>query len=174
VSDPAALAAFRESQDRVRSMALFHEKLYQAKDLAHVELADYLRQMGQMLRHTYRLGGAEIALNVRGEGVYIGVDAAVPCGLIANELITNSLKYAFPAGRAGSIDVELIRGAAGGFTFVVADDGVGMPADVDPEKSPSLGLRLVVALVEQLQGTLKVERGVGTRFEVTVPAGAES
>jgi PAS domain S-box-containing protein len=173
VTDPTALAAFRESQDRVRSMALFHEKLYQAKDLAHVELADYLRQMAQMLRHTYRLGGAEIGINVRGDGVYIGVDAAVPCGLIANELITNSLKYAFPAGRPGSIDVELTRDAAGGFTFVVADDGVGMPADVDPQKSPSLGLRLVVALVEQLQGTLKVERGTGTRFEVTVPVGAE-
>jgi PAS domain S-box-containing protein len=172
VTDPSALAAFRESQDRVRSMALFHEKLYQAKDLAHVELAEYLKQMAQMLRHTYALGGSEIALNVRAEGVDIGVDTAVPCGLIANELITNSLKYAFPGGRRGSIDVELKRREGGGFTFVVADDGVGIPPEVDIQKSPSLGLRLVVALVEQLDGAIRVERGGGTRFEVTVPGGA--
>jgi len=170
VTDKTALAAFRESQDRVRSMALFHEKLYQAKDLAHIELADYLRQMAQMLRHTYGLGGVEIALNVRAEGVHIGVDTAVPCGLIANELITNSLKYAFPAGRPGSIDVELTRREDGGFTFVIADDGVGIPPEVDIQKSPSLGLQLVMALVEQMDGTISVERGHGTRFEVSVPA----
>jgi PAS domain S-box-containing protein len=169
VRDPAALAAFRESQDRVRTMALFHEKLYQAKDLAHVELADYLRQMASMLRQTHGLGAARVALDVRAEGVSVGVDTAMPCGLIANELVTNALKYAFPGGRPGHIAIEVTPRAQGGFVLAVADDGVGLAPDLDILKSPSLGLQLVVAMVEQMNAELRVERGGGTRFEITVP-----
>lgn len=168
VQDSASLEVLRESQNRVKSMALIHEKLYQSKDLAKVDFADYVRDLTMHLFRTYRTNAGAITLRINvSENVRLGVDTAIPCGLIVNELVSNALKYAFPGGRAGEVRVDLEREGGGELTLVVSDNGVGFPADVDPGHTGSLGLKLVTTLADQLEGSIELERSAGTLFKVT-------
>lgn len=165
IKDPEATELFQESQFRVRSIALFHEKLYQSKDLARVDIAEYLRGLATGLFATYGVNPAKVVLSVRADDVPLGVDAAISCGLIVNELLSNALKHAFPGGRSGAIRIEL-RGEERRVTLSVADDGVGLPPDVDFQNHATLGLRLVSILTEQLRGSIELERRAGTCFQV--------
>jgi PAS domain S-box-containing protein len=168
VSDPQALELFRESQDRVRSIALLHEKLYQSRDLTRIDVPAYLQDLTTGLLGTYGVSPEQIVLVIEADPVPLGVDAASSSGLIVNELVSNALKHAFPGGRRGHVRVTL-RVAGGEAVLVVADDGVGMPAAVDPGKPATLGLKLVSILAEQLAGTVAVERSEGTRFTIRFP-----
>ena len=107
IADPQALDLFQQSQSRVRSIALFHEKLYQSKDLAHVDIAEYLKGLASGLFTTYGVNPEDIFLSIDAEDVPVGVDAAIPCGLIVNELVSNCLKHAFPARRRGRVHISL-------------------------------------------------------------------
>ncbi len=162
IADPQARDLFQESQSRVRSIALFHEKLYQSKDLARMDLAGYLKGLTTGLFATYGADPNQVSLSLRVEDVSLGVDAALSCGLIVNELISNSLKYAFPAGRHGAIRIEL-HAEGPRVTLEVADDGVGFPPGVDLRNPSTLGLRLISILAEQVRGTLALDRSAGTR-----------
>ena len=169
MSNPEAIAAFRKSQSRVRSIAAFHEGVYQAKDLAHVDMDRYVGDLLRGLRGTYGATGDRVATKVDVHGVVLGADLAIPCGLIVNELITNALKHAFPHG-GGTIEVALQR-RGGCLVLRVADDGVGLPEAFDLASLPSLGLQLVQTLSEQIGGTLGVDRGDrGVAFTVTFNA----
>ena len=171
MTHPEAIDAFRKSQSRVRSIAAFHEGVYQAKDLANVDMARYLGDLLRGLRGTYGAPSDGVATQVRAEGVELSADLAIPCGLIANELITNAFKHAFPLG-GGTIDIALER-RAGGLVLRVADDGVGLPSDFDLAALDSLGLQLVQTLSQQIGGSLGVDsasRGVA----FTVPFNASS
>ncbi|MBI2390609.1 MAG: PAS domain S-box protein [Deltaproteobacteria bacterium] len=169
IEDPKALGLFRESQARVRSIALFHEKLYQSKDLAHVDIAEYLRAVTTSLFASYGVEPQDIALSIDAEDVQLAVDAAISCGLIVNELVSNALKHAFPRGRKGSIEVTLRRDGRR-VVLEVRDDGVGFPEAVDFRNPTTLGLRLVSILAEQIRGTVDLERRDGTRFHIPFEA----
>lgn len=171
VVDPEALELFKESQTRVRSIALFHEKLYQSRDLTRVDIAEYLRGLATDLFATYGVNQDEIALELRTEDVPIGVDAAISCGLIVNELVSNALKHAFPPGRRGTVRVALRRDD-GEVALEVADDGVGMPRDLDFPNPSTLGLELVCILTEQVRGSIALDRERGTRFLIRFGQGA--
>ncbi|HEX2574585.1 MAG TPA: histidine kinase dimerization/phosphoacceptor domain -containing protein [Polyangia bacterium] len=163
LSDPKALALFKESQMRVRSIALFHEKLYQSKDLARVDIGEYLKGLATDLFATYGINPDDILLTFATEDVSLGVDAAISCGLIVNELVSNALKHAFPSGRKGEVHITLRRDGQD-VVLEVTDDGVGMPADLDLQTPSTLGLKLVAILAEQVRGHVELDRQRGTRF----------
>lgn len=151
VKDERLLAQFREGQDRIRSMALIHEKLYQSKSLAEIDFAGYLRELVGMLQCSYQTH-ATPALDLRLEPVHLPVDTAIPIGLIVNELVTNCFKYAFPAGRAGKVTIELRAGEGRQWLVAVRDDGVGLPLGFNFATVETLGLRLVRILARQIGG----------------------
>jgi len=151
-------------------MALIHEKLYRSEDLARVDFGGYIRSLVSFLIRSYRTRSGPVRLHVDVSDVSLPIDAAVPCGLIVNELVTNSLKHAFPGGRKGEIRVVLRSNHDHQVTLTVGDNGVGLPRDVDPEDAQSLGLQLVNALVEQVGGTIDLRRDGGTEFEIRFSA----
>jgi two-component sensor histidine kinase/sensor domain CHASE-containing protein len=161
-----------ESQGRVRSMALIHERLYGSGSEA-VNFADYARDLATHVRHSLSGDSGRIAVAVDVEDVPLDMDVAVPCGLIINELLTNAMKHAFPNGRSGSIAVSLRRRPGGSLELRIADDGIGLPNGVDPDNPASLGLRIVKILAAQVRGVLGVERGQadgrGTVFSLVFP-----
>jgi PAS domain S-box-containing protein len=169
VNDPRVLQSFQESQHRIRSMALIHEKLYQSADLAEVDFADYVRSLIAYLMRAYRISDATVSLKLDAEPVRLRIDTAIPCGLILNELVSNSLKHAFPNGRRGTITVVVRPEADGRASLRVSDNGVGLPPRADWWAGPSLGLRLVHTLTQQLRGTMDVETAPGASFHLNFP-----
>jgi two-component sensor histidine kinase len=170
VDSPAALEVLQESQNRVRSMALIHERLYRSEDLAQVDFAVYIRDLATFLVRSYRAQLGPISLNTEAEGVFLGIDTAIPCGLITNELISNALKHAFPNGKEGEIWVKIGTHGDRQFTLIVGDNGVGFPPDVDFRDTESLGMQLVNTLVDQLEGTVELRRDGGTEFTIRFAA----
>jgi two-component sensor histidine kinase len=166
IVDKPLLEMFLDSRNRVRSMALVHERLYQSRDLARVDFAEYIRNLVSYLFRSYEVHSNVIKQKINIADVSLGIDAAVPCGLILNELVSNSLKHAFPDGRVGEIRIGL-SSDNGKFTLMVSDNGVGFPKDLDLRNTQSLGLQLVNTLVEQLEGTIELDRSGGTAFEIT-------
>jgi PAS domain S-box-containing protein len=166
-----------ELEGRVRAMAMVHESLHKSADLAHVDLQNYIDILGAHICAQFG-SDRELRFSVQAAGVDVGLDIAVPCGLILNELITNACKHAFPGNlpRAGKGNCEIavtVKSEGGVATLSVADNGVGLPADLNLEKSETLGLRLVKMLSQQINGSIKVDRSVGTvfhlQFRVAVP-----
>ena len=168
LKDEAMVKIFRESQNRVKSMALIHEKIYQSRNLAEVDFGEYLRELATQLFRSYGIGTHGIFMNINADKVVLGVDRAIPCGIIVNELVSNALKYAFPGKAGGRVDISLHANGNGEIVLTVRDNGVGLPPDIDFETSDSLGLMLVRMLSEQLQGEVKLCPGEpGTEFTLT-------
>ncbi len=170
LQDPVVLDLLRDSQNRVRSMALVHEKLYRSSDLARIDLAEYVHSLTSQLQHTYADRADRVALQVEAAGSRVDIDTCIACGLILNELISNALKHAFPDGRAGTLTVELRPVDRRRLALRVADDGIGFPAGVDFRTLPSLGLQLVNSLVAQIDGVITLRRAAGTEFVIEFPA----
>lgn len=168
IGDGKSLAIFQDSQNRVKSMALIHETLYQSKDLSRIDFAEYLKKLVAHVSRSYRIRPESVKINLNVNEVSLPIDTAVPCGLIINELASNSLKYAFPADAKGEINISFRRADAG-YVLCVSDTGVGLPKDFDPEKGKSLGMKLVRMLTAQLCGEIECRNGVGTTFEVIFP-----
>lgn len=168
-ADPDSTEMFRESQHRVRSMALVHERLYRSADFAEVDFHDYIGSLATYLFQSYRVDADRIHLRVNLHDVRLSIDAAVPCGLLVNELVSNCLKHAFQGRECGCIRIELCPVGEHDVQLAVSDDGIGLPDDIHPETAASFGLELVTALVEQLHGTLQVQRGPGTTISVLFP-----
>ena len=156
----------RESQQRVRSIAVFHDKLYSLKNLGQIDIGDYLRDLADGV---IRAHGAEgrVRVSVAVDDTSFGVDRAIPCGLIVNELVTNALKHAFPK-HTGAIAVSL-RASGHQVTLSVVDDGVGLPEGLDPETSRGAGMQIVTTLAQQLGGALRITRSPGTCFSISFP-----
>ena len=157
----------KDSQNRIKSMALIHEKLYNSKDLIGIDFGEYLRDLVANLFRSYSIDPNQIKLKMEINNISLGLDTAIPCGLIINELVSNSFKYAFPDGRKGEISVNIIPTNNGQFILTVRDNGIGFPEDLDIKKSKTLGLQLVDNLVEQLDGTIELDRSTGTDFKIT-------
>jgi two-component sensor histidine kinase len=167
--DARIVEAFAESQDRIRSMSLVHEKLYQSADLAQIDFGDYVRDLAVQLLETYCASADGVSLAVEVEDIALDIDQAISCGLILNELLSNAIKHAFPGERTGDVRVEM-RARAGQISLLVSDNGVGLPDDLDVEQSDSLGLELVHALTQQLDGTLNVENRDGCTVSILFAA----
>lgn len=167
IDDKRTQELFRDSQNRVRSMALIHEKLYQAQDLAKVDFREYALSLVAMLFRSYGTNSGSIKLNLAVDQLFLSIDTAIPIGLVINELVSNSLKYAFPNGRSGSISIDFHEGINDQFTLVFRDDGAGMPKEFDFDKTPTLGLRLVKILTHQIGGELVFHHQGGTEFSIT-------
>ncbi len=170
IDDPRLRAVFQESQSRVRAMALIHEVLYNSGDLAGINLKEYLSRLTDSLTRMYGASGERIRLDVEPDEITLKLDASVPCGLAINELISNSLKHAHPDGRQGEIDIQVREVDGREIVFVVSDDGIGIPADLDVRTAGSMGMGIVLALVEkQLGGRLSVDCSRGTSVTIAVP-----
>jgi len=167
ITDETTLSAFRDSQNRIKAMALVHEKLHQSKDLSKIDLDNYIRSLGNSLIQFLGMKGKGITLTMDIRDSSLAIDTAIPVGLMINELISNSLKHAFPDGRKGEISLSIHR-QDHTITILFNDNGVGIPADFDWRNAKSLGLRLVISLVEQLQGTIELDRTAGTAFTIVV------
>jgi len=155
ITDTNALEAVQESQSRVRSMGLIHQKLYQGDQLATVEMKDYFKTMGETLFHAFGMKEQQVILKVNMEEVGLDVDTAIPVGLIVNELLTNALKYAFPEGRPGTVEISLGAEDDNTLTLRVKDNGVGLQDTQIPSKNNGFGARLVQLLTLQLDGQLE-------------------
>ncbi|RCJ23957.1 hypothetical protein A6S26_20415 [Nostoc sp. ATCC 43529] len=170
IQDQHDLAIFRQSQQRIASIALIHEKLYQSQDLARINFREYTRDLVVTLLTAYEVSEDAIAININiDEDVLLGLDTAIPCSLIIHELVSNSLKYAFPAGRTGSISIELHQSYDNNFILEVSDDGVGLPSSFDFKQISSLGLQLVDALTYQLGGTINIKGENGVKCQLKFP-----
>jgi PAS domain S-box-containing protein len=166
---PGAVSALTESRARIKSMALIHERLYASPDLASIDMGKYTRNLLSDLSHSHMTEDDLVRLTLNIEDISLGITEAIPCGLIINELVSNALKHAFLKGQTGEITIELQRAGANQVTLTVSDNGVGFPEQIDFRKSPSLGLTLINSLVEQLGGTIELDRRGGTTFTITFP-----
>jgi len=166
IKDKHTLEMFKDSQSRIRSMALIHEKLYQSQDLSKVNFAEYITSLAANLFRSYELATTTINPIVKVENIFLEIDVAVPCGLIINELVSNSLKYAFPDRREGEIQIHLYFINEHEIKLIISDNGIGLPKDFDFQNTGTLGLQLVNNLVEQLEGTIEVNGHSGTEFRI--------
>jgi PAS domain S-box-containing protein len=167
IKDEQDREMFNESMSRIKSMALIHEKLYRSEDLAKIIFSEYIKDMIDSIFVSYRLSSRKVTLKKDIERITLGIDDAIPCGLIVNELLSNSLKYAFPEGRDGEIRVILRTNNKDKIELMIGDNGIGMPEGLDFRKPDSLGLNLVNALVRQLEGNIELCREKGTEFQIT-------
>jgi len=169
ISDPSVIEMLQSTQNRVRSMALIHQTLYQSNDFAHVDFEAFLRSFVPTLIQSYSLHPERIALSFHVNDVRLPIEAAVPCGLIVNELTSNALKHAFPEGRTGQITVNFEHDRSDHAILSVSDDGVGIPESFDFDRSETLGVQLVHVLAGQLCGAVTVRRAAPTQFVVRFP-----
>jgi PAS domain S-box-containing protein len=167
LADESVRSLFRESQDRIRSMAFVHEELYRSRDMSKVNMEEYVKNLSQSLCRSYGVSSDQIALGIAVEDMAMGIDTAIPCGLILNELISNALKHAFPDEAGGEVEVSLSRADEGVIVLDVSDNGVGLPPGFNIRESDTMGMSLVTTLAEmQLGGGIKVYQQQGTRFNI--------
>jgi Amt family ammonium transporter len=165
--DAQAIETAKESQNRIKAMALIHEKLYRSKDFANVEFNDYIKTLVNDLFASYKVSTSRVALKLDIENISLGIDTAIPTGLIINELVSNSLKYAFPEGKDGEIKIFLRSLNDGENKLIVSDNGVGLPESLDIKKAESLGLRMITNLTERsLHGKVNINKSNGTEFQI--------
>jgi len=163
ITDERSLEIFQDSQDRIRSMALVHEKLYRSSDFSSIDFSEYIKDLVDNI-HLPEFDNIAISIDV--ENVSMDINKAIPCGLIINELVTNAFKHAFPGEREGKIEITMNLHDKESFILVVSDDGIGMPEELDFRTTTSLGLQLVTGLVRQLQGNIDVDKSTGTKYTI--------
>jgi len=168
MGDAKGVEILRESQNRVKSMALIHEQLYGTADLAKIDFGRYVQGLAANLFDAYGIEPARIRLNVRADDISLGIDMAVPCGLIINELVSNALKHAFVPGSSGNIEIIIAKRDTSRMEIVVSDDGIGMDKAHPQTEKKTLGLRLIDTLTAQLDGTLDIQTDHGTRFAIVL------
>jgi PAS domain S-box-containing protein len=167
VKDRRVNRVVKECQGRIRSMALVHEKLYESKDLAHIGFAEYLKTLIDQLIASHKINTKRIQFKMEVEPLRLNINAAVPCGLIVNELLTNALKHAFPGKRSGQVVLRFHRKSGVGFVLEVRDTGIGLPKGIELKAPKTLGLRIVFLLVGQIEGKIECIRKNGTTFRIT-------
>ena len=169
LQDPRARAIVLACQERMRAMALVHELLYRAGDLERLELGPYLQRLAVQLFQAYGIDHERIHLTLQADSVSVDVHTAIPCGLVAHEVLSNCLQHAFPAHQAGDIALMLRAEPAGQVTLTIRDTGIGLPADLEVRQAESFGLQLVGVLTEQLHGTMAFTHDHGTCVTLRFP-----
>lgn len=167
-NDASCQTLFADSQKRIQAMALIHEKLYGSQDLARINVGEYLLDLAQQLTTDHRNGDRQssITLDCRLDPLYLNLETATPCGLIVNELVLNALTHGFGEGEGGQVTLELSRQGEKEYLLVVQDDGRGMPENFDPDTADTLGWQLITLLTQQLDGSIHIIHGGGTRVEL--------
>jgi len=166
LQDHDVVGALRESQNRIRSMSLIHQTLYQSENVAQVDFARFLDELVRGLTDSYRPEAGQVQIGVQAHGIKLPINEAIPCGLFINELVSNALKHGFPQGRHGRIEVELREPAPGEVVLSVSNDGVPIADDHNLRQTQTLGLQLVQLLTRQLGGVLDIHRSHPVRFEL--------
>lgn len=167
IQNETVLAQFQDSQNRVRTMALIHEKLYQSQDFSKIPFSEYIRDLSENLFRSYSVKASKVRLKFNLDGNFLlDIDTAIPCGLIVNELISNALKYAFETGQQGEIDIQTYPDEAQNLVLMISDNGCGIPEEINPSKAKTLGLKLVKNLTNQLRGKVEINRYNGTQFKL--------
>jgi len=167
IKDRTCTKILKDSQNRIRAMALVHEKLYSSDNLANINFNEYVTALTQNLFHSYGVNTGRIKLKLETEKIPFDIDTAIPCGLIINELVSNAIKHAFPDGKEGEIVITL-RSRDESIDLIISDNGIGIPDIIDFRTTESLGLHLVTILVEdQLEGGIVLDRTTGTVFQIT-------
>jgi two-component sensor histidine kinase len=166
LDDATISGLFRETQNRIMSMALIHEKLYQMENISDVNFEGYVKTLTRHLIHSHGKSSESITMTTEISDVHLNVETAISCGLIINELVTNSLKYAFTGGGDNKITIEVRQDGNGAYVMIISDNGVGLGEEFDPGRSKTLGLQLVNSLVEQLSGTIEFESDNGTKVNI--------
>jgi len=170
ISDPELNRLFQENINRIKTMALIHESLYRSNDYSRIDFSSYLNELISFLLASYGRSSDEISVDIQLDVTQISLDLAIPCGLIANELISNCLKHAFPLGRRGVITIRLVKAGTNEYEFIVSDDGIGFPPEIDFKTVKSFGLSLIKGLAtHQMRGTLELRQGAGTTFVIRFP-----
>jgi len=164
IKDKELLKIFQESRRRVRSMAIVHEKLYQSENLSRIDFSQYLKSLTRSLFQMYGINPGMVHLKIDVKDVFFDINTAVPCGLLVSELVSNSLKHAFPQGRKGELHIEMSHYEGDRIKLIVKDTGVGLDKDLDFKNTESFGLQLVDMLTQQLQGEMIVKNEGGTTF----------
>ena len=167
IKDEEVLQMFKDSQNRVKSMSLIHEKLYQSNDLASINIADYIRSLVSLLLSSFKVDVNRIKININLKNIFLDIATAIPLGLIISEIVSNSLKYAFPDERTGEISFSIQKKQEDTYLLIISDNGVGIPPEIDFKTSESLGLHLINALISQLHGNVELNRTKGTLFAIT-------
>ncbi|MEH2332662.1 PAS domain S-box protein [Nostoc sp.] len=165
--DPVVTAILRDSQNRIASIALVHEKLYRSEDLADIDFAQYIPDLTTHLFDSYNVSSSQIQLNIQVDNASLDIETAIPCGLIINELVSNALKYAFLGNLGGKIEVRFYQESASTLILIIRDNGVGLPENFDSKKTKTLGITLVQGLVKQIGGKLEIDSQQGTKFKIT-------
>lgn len=165
LTEAKVVTMFEASINRIKSMAFVHDKLYQTEGLSRISVRDYIEQLSGHLLSTYSVG-SNISLDINVDPLTLGIDTVMPLGILINELVTNSLKHAFPEKGPGKIGISLKNDNGHGLVLTVSDNGIGFPADLDHMDTQSMGMQLVVTLVEQLDGTMELNRSNGTEFRI--------
>ncbi|GAH77497.1 unnamed protein product, partial [marine sediment metagenome] len=166
IEDEKILEMFNVIHGRIRSMSLLYEMLYKSRDMARIDLSEYIKGLTTHLFSMYRAKGRLVSLKLNVKDVYLDAKRAIPCGLIITELVSNSLKHAFPNGKKGEISVEMFSDRGKKFSLVIRDTGRGFPEELDFHETESLGMQLVTGLVDQINGTIKLNRAKGTEFKI--------
>ncbi|TVP64240.1 MAG: PAS domain S-box protein [Nodularia sp. (in: Bacteria)] len=170
IKDTEDMVIFQQSQQRIASMALVHEKMYQSPDLAKINLNEYVQDLVSSLCTCYELNIDTIAININvDDGILLGLDTAIPCSLIIHELVSNSLKHAFAEGRLGEINIEIKNTSLNEISLVVRDNGIGLPSNFDFQDTASLGWELIDALSSQLSGDITINSDIGVEFKINFP-----
>jgi two-component sensor histidine kinase len=170
VKDEETREVFRESRERVRSMALVHEQLYRSERLNAIDLGEHLKALADNVARGCGDVKHRVAMELHLASMELDLDLAIPVSLIFNELLSNAYKHAFPGDRRGKVTVELSRAGPDSWTLRVDDDGVGLPPQFNWETSPTLGLKIVRNLTEQIHGKIDVRSGPGASFQLWLPA----
>jgi len=168
IRDPASRELLREEKQQIMAIARIYEILTQSDDINHIPLPTYLSKLNEDSYSSYQIDSNRVKTGFRADDIQVDIDTAIPIGLLFNELVSNSFKYAFPERQTGQVNVD-IRGGAGEITLIISDDGVGLPETFDIDSPQTIGMELVVTLVHQINGRITLERKNGTIFRVTFP-----
>jgi PAS domain S-box-containing protein len=163
IKDEQTLSVIKDSQNRIKTMALIHEKIYQSKSLDRIDYGDYLEKITRSLFESYGVSPKKVAMKIHAKNVMLHIDKAIPCSLIINELLANSFKHAFPKDRTGEVRID-VRHDGDTIRLLYSDNGIGLPESITLDHTGSLGMRLISGLTQQLKGTVEIQRGGGTTF----------
>lgn len=164
IKDKAAREIFLSNHNRIRSIALIHQKLYQSKNLSQIDFSQYIEQLVKEIFSIYLYKKAGIELTMECADIKMGIETAFPCGLLISEIITNSIKHAFPDNKEGMITIQLSKGLTNDYLLVVGDNGIGMPKELDLSNPQTMGLQLIMTLAEQLDASIEIQRDTGTEY----------
>ena len=169
IVDKESKSLFKETQNRIKTLALVHEKLYKTDNVGYVNLEDYIVSISELLSYSFDKEFIDVHFNFKGVKFQkFDLDKAIPCGLITNEILSNTYKYAFDKKISGNINIGFSK-VDNNYIFELQDDGVGLPIDLDIQNSNTLGLELIHALVEQLDGVLEINSVNGTKYSINFP-----